>query len=635
MSVPQGGVFNFPPSPANLGLDHLYSMYDWLQNDAKFNGDRFSFASFVERYADSCQRNMVFLERHMRDVVIEGYNAVNQPDPRLIAERLREGKAVLFGSRLIREGTTSGNGDHCFGFVPEGDGETVRVLQAWQGKHNLQQSDPIAIDELLLGGGDGGEALFTRALGGDGAAMNRVFGEGSDEWGTMTVTGTSTGTPMGTVSDDAYYASMGRIQEQSKATAYMELKYGVGVGAMIGGVLALVQELCDEDPTKTWVDHIEGVAKGTISGGAGGAAAWGSKRMFEGCAAMGGKSVWRAGAVGAVVGCGISLLYDVTLQQRGKITAIEQRKKMANTLGGGAGGLVGGAGAAVGAVALGCTPVGWAVFLSTFVGGVAVGALGGQAGSALDSALWDASEDQIQHVYQFFGLENSRGQRKQYSYEDFEQAVQTKLDQHSGVKEWIAECYQNSLKLLQALFPKGVALASQYAEDIYKRQGGGSRAVVPHGKAMGYRKLFEMVLEEQVFQNDWKLGYHKYDQLFQPSFGCRISAVEVENHWTDGTGGDCLIEWDGWDSDARVTICSDYARGTSWTVRVFQYPKKRAMAAAAIGVGLVGYGLYKAFFEDNGEDENATEATVNETEFSDEELEPTFFKEIIAEYESS
>lgn len=111
----------------------------------------------------------------------------------------------------------------------------------------------------------------------------------------------------------------------------------------------------------------------------------------------------------------VSLIWDITKRSRGQITAIEQRKSLASSGGGAAGGILGGIGAALGVAALVSNPAGWVVGAIGLAGGVAGGIGGSIGGSALDSAIWDETEDSAMHIYEYFGHDVSRGTRPVYS----------------------------------------------------------------------------------------------------------------------------------------------------------------------------------------------------------------------------
>ena len=152
---------------------------------------------------------------------------------------------------------------------------------------------------------------------------------------------------------------------------------------------------------KDYVDSAINVTKDTLSATAG---TFTKKAVLEYLSVETSKTAIAAGGVvGSVVSCSISLTVDAVKRARGDISKIKQRKKMASRLGGNAGSILGGVGTTVTVMALVANPVGWAVTLGGIGAGVA-GYVGGSfAGTTIDNAIWDETEDEAVEIYYYFG----------------------------------------------------------------------------------------------------------------------------------------------------------------------------------------------------------------------------------------
>ena len=164
---------------------------------------------------------------------------------------------------------------------------------------------------------------------------------------------------------------------------------------------------------KDYVDSTINVGKDTLSATAG---TFTKKAVLEYLSVETSKTAIAAGGVvGSVVSCSIGLTVDAVKRARGDISKVRQRKGMASRLGGTAGGILGGVGTTVTVMALVTNPVGWAVTLGGIGAGVA-GYVGGSfAGTTIDNAIWDETEDEAIEIYHYFGDSIKRRSRPIWS----------------------------------------------------------------------------------------------------------------------------------------------------------------------------------------------------------------------------
>ncbi|CAE7332815.1 unnamed protein product, partial [Symbiodinium pilosum] len=161
--------------------------------------------------------------------------------------------------------------------------------------------------------------------------------------------------------------------------------------------------------------------------------------------------------VGAAVGAAtlaVSSLWNVSKRARGHITGVEQRKGFSSGLGGAVGGVGVGVTATVATLALASNPVGWVVGAIGITAGLVGGMGGSLLGGIIDGAIFDASEDQIMHAYEFFfGQHPGRGRRPSLDADEMERVYQKRINENSGDFTWVKGCNALLLCLVNAFFP--------------------------------------------------------------------------------------------------------------------------------------------------------------------------------------
>jgi len=156
-------------------------------------------------------------------------------------------------------------------------------------------------------------------------------------------------------------------------------------------------------------------------------------------------------------------LYGGIKIARGKWSVVEYRRKMADSLGSAAGGLVGGIAVTAGTLALVSNPVGWAVVGAGLAGGIA-GSLGGSVGGAkLDKLLWNKDKDDLEHLFWFFDLGPFKRRKDPFSQienvesiiDNFDKKLKEQDNSKAEVKQqWRKQCMASYLTLLAKLCPE-------------------------------------------------------------------------------------------------------------------------------------------------------------------------------------
>ena len=115
-------------------------------------------------------------------------------------------------------------------------------------------------------------------------------------------------------------------------------------------------------------------------------------------------------------------------------------------------GTAGGIGATAGAIALGCTPLGWVAFGAGLVGGGISGFYGTKVGDRVEKCIWDEGESHINHVYEFFAIKTEKP-RQILTGEELIQKHNDKLKLHCNDEGWKNLCKSHLFFLMQNMSP--------------------------------------------------------------------------------------------------------------------------------------------------------------------------------------